>query len=62
VVQGPDTASQGKCDLQAQAYIADGAIAGYPDGTYYLEIACPSGRAPACNSKPPVRSTAQVTR
>jgi hypothetical protein len=61
VIQGPDAASLGQCGLHAQAYIADGAIAGYL-GAHYLKIACTSGEPPHAVPEPPVHSTAQVTR
>jgi hypothetical protein len=57
VIQGPDAAG-GQCGLYAQAYIADGAIAGYLDGAHYLKIACASGTRPPAAATPPARSTA----
>jgi hypothetical protein len=53
VIQGPDTMSLVECGLHGQAYIADGAIAGYLDGAHYLKITCTAGerlRAPAAES------------
>jgi hypothetical protein len=47
VVQGPDAESVVVCGLHGQAYIAEGAIAGYLDGTHYLKITCTSGQPPA---------------
>jgi hypothetical protein len=48
VIQGPDAMSLVECGLHGQAYIADGAIAGYLDGAHYLKISCTSGeRSPA---------------
>jgi hypothetical protein len=53
VIQGPDAASLVECGLHGQAYIADGAIAGYLDGAHYLKIACTSGqRLPAPEIEP----------
>ena len=49
VIQGPDVMSLVECGFYGQAYIADGAIAGYLDGAHYLKISCSSGervRAP----------------
>jgi hypothetical protein len=49
VIQGPDAMSFVQCGLHGQAYIADGAIAGYLDGAHYLKITCTAGerlRAP----------------
>ena len=49
VIQGPDAVSLVECGLHAQAYIADGAVAGYLDGAHYLKISCTWGerlRAP----------------
>ncbi|HSA81298.1 MAG TPA: hypothetical protein VLE23_10780 [Geminicoccaceae bacterium] len=42
VIQGPDTMSLVECGLHGQAYIADGALAGYLDGAHYLKISCTS--------------------
>ena len=44
VIQGPDAMSLVECGLHGQAYIADGAIAGYLDGAHYLKITCTSGQ------------------
>jgi hypothetical protein len=43
VIQGPDAVSLVECGLHGQAYIADGAIAGYLDGAHYLKVTCTSG-------------------
>ena len=42
VIQGPDATSLVECGLHGQAYIAEGALAGYLDGAHYLKIACTS--------------------
>jgi hypothetical protein len=44
VIQGPDAMSLVECGLHGQAYIADGAIAGYLDGEHYLKTTCTSGQ------------------
>jgi hypothetical protein len=44
VIQGPDAMSLVECGLHGQAYIADGAVAGYLDGEHYLKIICTSGQ------------------
>jgi hypothetical protein len=59
VIQGPDAMSLVECGFHGQAYIADGAIAGYLDGAHYLKISCTSGerrRAPT----QPIRSAERV--
>jgi hypothetical protein len=53
VIDGPDAMSLVACGLHGQAYIADGAIAGYLDGAHYLKVTCTSGplvRAPAVDA------------
>jgi len=51
VVQGPDSQSLVVCGLHGQAYLAEGALAGYLDGEHYLKIACtPESRARAALS------------
>jgi len=40
VVQGPDAQSLVTCGLHGQAYLAEGALAGYLDDRHYLKIAC----------------------
>ena len=48
VVQGPESQSLVVCGLHGQAYLAEGALAGYLDGGHYLKIACaPEKRAQA---------------
>jgi len=42
VIQGPDATSLVECGLHGQAYIAEGALAGYLDDAHYLKIACTS--------------------
>jgi hypothetical protein len=44
VIQGPDAMSLVECGLHGQAYIAEGAIAGYLDGAHYLKVRCSSGQ------------------
>lgn len=61
VIQGPDATSLIQCGLHGQAYIADGAIAGYLDGRHYLKITCTSGERLHAAPDAPMRSTAQVT-
>jgi hypothetical protein len=43
VVQGPDTDSFVTCGLHGQAYIAEGALAGYLEDGHYLKVTCSSG-------------------
>ena len=43
VVQGPDAPSLVTCGLHGQAYIAQGALAGYLADGHYLKIACTAG-------------------
>jgi hypothetical protein len=40
VVQGPETQSLVTCGLHGQAYIAEGALAGYLQDGNYLKISC----------------------
>jgi hypothetical protein len=48
VVQGPESQSLVVCGLHGQAYLSEGALAGYLDGRHYLKIACtPEKRAHA---------------
>jgi hypothetical protein len=48
VVQGPESQSLVMCGMHGQAYLAEGALAGYLDGAHYLKITCtPGGRARA---------------
>jgi hypothetical protein len=42
VIQGPDASSLVECGLHGQAYIAEGALAGYLDDAHYLKVACTS--------------------
>ena len=60
VIQGPDATSPLQCGLHGQAYIADGAIAGYLDGAHCLKIACTSGEGMHTKPKQPIRGTAQA--
>lgn len=53
VIEGPDAMSLVQCGLHGQAYIADGAIAGYLDGAHYLKVTCTAealARAPAVDA------------
>jgi hypothetical protein len=59
VIQGPDAMSLVECGLHGQAYIADGAVAGYLDGAHYLKITCTSGQRPPSPTPPPIRSAEQ---
>lgn len=43
VVQGPDAQSLVTCGLHGQAYIAEGALAGYLEDGHYLKISCTAG-------------------
>ena len=43
VVQGPEAPSLVTCGLHGQAYIAEGALAGYLEGGHYLKISCTAG-------------------
>jgi hypothetical protein len=53
VIQRPDAMSPLECGLQAQAYIAPGAIANYFDGAHYLKAICTWGdRFPAAGAEP----------
>lgn len=61
VIQGPDATSLVQCGLHGQAYIADGAIAGYLDGAHYLKITCTSGERLRAARNPPIHSAAQAT-
>ena len=56
VIQGPDATSLVECGLHGQAYIADGALAGYLSDGHYLKIACTSRRI---QSRAPVQSLAR---
>jgi hypothetical protein len=40
VVQGPESRSLVICGMHGQAYLAEGALAGYLDGDHYLKITC----------------------
>ncbi len=40
VIQGPEAPSLVTCGLHGQAYIAEGALAGYLEDGHYLKIAC----------------------
>ena len=40
VVQGPESQSLVMCGMHGQAYLAEGALAGYLDGAHYLKITC----------------------
>jgi hypothetical protein len=40
VIQGPEAASLMTCGLHGQAYIAEGALAGYLENGHYLKISC----------------------
>ena len=42
VIQGPDATSLVECGLHGQAYIAEGALAGYLDDGHYLKVICTS--------------------
>ena len=56
VVQGPESQSLVVCGLHGQAYLAEGALAGYLDGDHYLKITCtPDNRTRAAA---PLRQTA----
>ena len=61
VIQGPDATSLVQCGLHGQAYITDGAIAGYLDGAHYLKTTCTSGERLHAAPDAPIRSTAQAT-
>jgi hypothetical protein len=54
VIQGPDAPSLVTCGLHGQAYIAEGALAGYLADRHYLKIACTAGRRvrPALAERP----------
>ena len=43
VIQGPEAPNLVTCGLHGQAYIAEGAIAGYLEDGHYLKIACTAG-------------------
>jgi hypothetical protein len=43
VIQGPAAPSLVTCGLHGQAYIAEGALAGYLEDGHYLKIACTGG-------------------
>ena len=43
VVQGPEAPSLVTCGLHGQAYLAEGALAGYLADGHYLKIACTAG-------------------
>jgi hypothetical protein len=43
VIQGPDAESLVTCGLHGQAYLAEGALAGYLADGHYLKIACTAG-------------------
>ena len=47
VIQGPDAESLVECGLHGQAYIAEGALAGYLDDGHYLKVACTARQIPA---------------
>ena len=40
VVQGPEPQNLVVCGMHAQAYLGEGALAGYLDGAHYLKIRC----------------------
>lgn len=44
VVRGPDADSVVTCGLHGQAYIAEGALAGYLADGHYMKISCTTGR------------------
>ena len=56
VVQGPESQSLVVCGMHGQAYLAEGALAGYLDGGHYLKITCaPDSQARAAT---PLHQTA----
>jgi hypothetical protein len=62
VIQGPDAMSLVECGLHGQAYIADGALAGYLDDGHYLKVICSSRQiqpaAPVESQARPLRARA----
>ena len=43
VVQGPEWQSLAVCGMHGQAYLAEGALAGYLEDGHYLKITCTPG-------------------